>query len=113
MGENDKKIEEKNDDDNDEKTEEEEKKEVEVKPKGTEKDKTRTSFLTKDNILPADYSPNPRLSIAETAEIPAYKQKKRLSKLEMDEMKKQIDVVMDAMIKNPEEAARRYTVDPL
>eukprot|EP01083_Nonionella_stella_P100504 283575_1 len=64
------------------------------------------------NFVPKDYNPKPRGSIAETATIPKYKGgARRLSKLEMEEMKQANDELMNALIQDPQEAARRYTVD--
>ena len=86
----------KNDDKKDEKEEEEEKK-----------------FEIRNDLLPDDYVPKQRPSIAQTTTVPAYpKDARRLSKLEMDQMKSQIDKMTEAMINDPEAASRRYSTAP-
>merc|ERR1712228_291958 len=54
------------------------------------------------NIVPADYNPEPRLSIAQTVTVPPYTEKRRLSKIEMKNKKKAIDDMTKALIQNPE-----------
>ena len=83
-----------NDDDKDKNEEEEEKKEFEVR----------------DNLLPDDYEPRQRPSLAQTVEIPDYpKDARRLSKLEMKTMQDQMAKMEAAIIEDPKAAARKYS----